>query len=637
MVLQTAVAVLALAGASQAFYLPGVAPRTFRYGDRVELKVNKLTSVHTQLPTDYYGLKFCKPKHGVIRANENLGEFLTGDRIENSPYQLFMEQDMFCNILCLENFKSSDVTKFKKAIREEYHHNWIIDNLPAASILDTDQYITTTYAGGFPVGYFDGGKTYLFNHVNIIVEYHPLDDGSRVVGFYVEPFTVKHRFVNFQTWDGDDIRTAPPLASCDKNGPMIFESIKEKQEVKPGNVLFTYDVMWRASNVPWASRWDIYLSMDDAVPDKVHWFSIINSLLIVIFLSAMIVMIMIRNLHRDITRYNRVLTEEEKHEEREESGWKLVHGDVFRPPSPYPMMFAVLCGTGLQLLCMCLATIAFAAIGFLSPANRGSLVIAILVLYVMMGSIAGYTSARLYKAFKGKEWQRCTVYTALVFPGLCFAVFLFFNVVLWAYGSTGAIPFTSMLALIAMWFGISVPLVFLGAYFGYKMEPMSYPTKQANVIPREIPEQPWYLCLPFTVAVGGILPFGACFVEFFFILSSMWMNQYYYVFGFTLLVFLILVVTCAEITVVLCYFQLCSENYHWWWRSFLTSGSTAVYVFIYSAIYFTRLEPDLWVTYLLYFGYMAVLSVAIFLVTGTVGFASCLWFTKKIYGSIKVD
>jgi transmembrane 9 superfamily protein 2/4 len=37
--------------------------------------------------------------------------------------------------------------------------------------------------------------------------------------------------------------------------------------------------------------------------------------------------------------------------------------------------------------------------------------------------------------------------------------------------------------------------------------------------------QPWYLSTTFTVLVGGILPFGACFVEFFFILSSMWMNQ----------------------------------------------------------------------------------------------------------------
>ena len=48
------------------------------------------------------------------------------------------------------------------------------------------------------------------------------------------------------------------------------------------------------------------------------------------------------------------------------------------------------------------------AVGFLSPANRGSLVIAVIVLFVMMGSMSGYTSARLYKTFKGKEWQKCT-------------------------------------------------------------------------------------------------------------------------------------------------------------------------------------------------------------------------------------
>ena len=90
---------------AQGFYLPGVAPRTFRYGDKVELKVNKLTSVHTQLPYDYYTVKFCEPHGGVQQASENLGEFLTGDRIENSPYQLYMEEEQLCNILCAQNLR----------------------------------------------------------------------------------------------------------------------------------------------------------------------------------------------------------------------------------------------------------------------------------------------------------------------------------------------------------------------------------------------------------------------------------------------------------------------------------------------------------------------------------------------------
>lgn len=66
----------------------------------------------------------------------------------------------------------------------------------------------------------------------------------------------------------------------------------------------------------------------------------------------------------------------------------------------------------------------------------------------------------------------------------------------------------------------------------------------------------WYLQPGFAMLVGGVLPFGAVFVEVFFILSSLWMSYYYYVFGFLLLAFVILVVTCAEIAIVLCYFQV---------------------------------------------------------------------------------
>ena len=46
--------------------------------------------------------------------------------------------------------------------------------------------------------------------------------------------------------------------------------------------------------------------------------------------------------------------------------------------------------------------------------------------------------------------------------------------------------------------------------------------------------------------------------------------QVYYVFGFLFLVLLILFVTCAEISVVMCYFQLCrcvssQQQQRWQW------------------------------------------------------------------------
>lgn len=58
-------------------------------GDLLPVKVNKLTSIRTQLPYSYYSLPYCKPKK-IVDSAENLGEVLRGDRIENSPYTVML-------------------------------------------------------------------------------------------------------------------------------------------------------------------------------------------------------------------------------------------------------------------------------------------------------------------------------------------------------------------------------------------------------------------------------------------------------------------------------------------------------------------------------------------------------------------
>jgi len=138
--------------------------------------------------------------------------------------------------------------------------------------------------------------------------------------------------------------------------------------------------------------------------------------------------------------------------------------------------------------------------------------------------------------------------------------------------------------------------------------------------------------------MGGILPFGAVFIELFFILTAIWGHQFYYIFGFLFIVFIILLLTCAEITIVMCYFQLCSEDYHWWWRSYLTAGASAIYMFLYSIFYFfTKLDITRPVSALLYFGYSFIMALAFFVLTGTVGYYSTFLFVRKIYSQVKVD
>ncbi|KAK9802909.1 hypothetical protein WJX73_005351 [Symbiochloris irregularis] len=615
---------------ASAFYLPGVAPQDYQKGDQETLKVNKLTSIKTQLPYEYYSIPYCRPEK-IKSSAENLGEVLRGDRIENSPYEIFIRVDEQCKVLCrIDSLKENQNKAFRAKVEDEYRVLMILDNLPVAiaRLRDENGQAVKTYERGYPVGRHDeDGRFFLNNHLRFTILYHRdiETDLARIVGFEVEPFSVKHKYDG--KWNADN----PTLKSCNPSGMKFVTDKDEKQELKEGQeIIFTYDVSFKPSEVRWASRWDTYLLMMD---DQIHWFSIINSLMIVLFLSGMVAMIMMRTLHRDISKYNQLETAEEA---QEETGWKLVHGDVFRAPTASSLL-AVHVGTGVQLISMAVVTMMFAVLGFLSPANRGGLMTAVLLLFVFMGVFAGYSSARLYKTFKGEQWKKTTLQTALLFPGTVFAIFLALNFLVWGQKSSGAVPFGTLFALCFLWFGISVPLVFVGSYFGYKKPAPEDPVR-TNKIPRQIPEQAWYMNPLFSILIGGILPFGAVFIELFFILTSMWLHQFYYLFGFLCLVFVILVITCAEITIVLCYFQLCSEDYHWWWRSYFTSGSSAAYLFLYSLFYFyTKLDINKWVPMVMYFGYMAIVSISFFCLTGTIGFYACYMFVRKIYAAVKID
>lgn len=173
---------------------------------------------------------------------------------------------------------------------------------------------------------------------------------------------------------------------------------------------------------------------------------------------------------------------------------------------------------------MALCTMICALFGLTSPSNRGGFLTTLLMLYVFMGSVAGFASARVYKLFNGKEWKNNTFLAATFYPGLMGAIFLGINSFVALEGSSTAAPFTSLLALMLLWFGVSTPLVFVGSYFGFKKETISVPVR-TNQIARHIPEQVWYTHPGFSIALGGILPFGAVCIELFFIMSAMWLHQ----------------------------------------------------------------------------------------------------------------
>ncbi|CAD5227934.1 unnamed protein product [Bursaphelenchus okinawaensis] len=633
------------------FYLPGLTPVNFCEFDQksakcpsnVTLYVNKLDSDQSVIPYEYHSFDFCVGSEDESPV-ENLGQVLFGERIRPSPYKIGFKESQQCTRLCEKSYdtaNAADQDKIKllfRGMKLNYQHHWIIDNMPVTFCFINQQNMNVCTTG-FPMGcyvtadgkpkdacvldtrYRQADGYYLFNHVDIKVEYRDmsgdpnfLDEkiGGRIIRIKVQPRSIKH----------DD----PEKLDCSLSAPPQAISANDKNF----KVQYTYSIVWEKTDVKWSSRWDYIL---DSMPHtNIQWFSIMNSVVIVLFLSGMVGMILLRTLHRDIARYNQLDSEEDA---QEEFGWKLVHGDVFRSPK-HPLLLSVFVGAGSQLLLCSSITLIFACLGFLSPANRGSLMTFALVFYVLFGIVSGYVSARLYKMMDGINWKTNIVLTSTLIPGIMFGVLFVTNSMLWAKGSSAAVPFGTLVALLALWLFVSVPLSFIGSFFGFKAEKITAPVR-TNQIPRQVPHQTMYTRPLPGMLMGGILPFGCIFIQLFFILNSIWAHQVFYMFGFLSLVFLILIVTCSEATILLAYFHLCAEDYHWWWRSFFTSGFTAVYLFAYCVHYLSKLSIQGTISTILYFSYTGIFVFLFFLMTGAIGFFATLLFIHKIYASVKVD
>ena len=207
-----------------------------------------------------------------------------------------------------------------------YQQHWIVDNMPVTLCYrstDGQEYCSR----GFPIGCYvtksgqvkescnikDGKNDtfYIFNHLDFEITYHSGggeswgtafgEDGGRIVQVRVEvhrSVDLIHRWTElirscfFCSYDSKD---------CDRNaGPLTFTSAAKDVEIP-----FTYSVKFTKNNeIRWASRWDYVLK---SMPQtRIQWFSILNSLVIVLFLSGMVAMILLRTLHKDIARYNQM-------------------------------------------------------------------------------------------------------------------------------------------------------------------------------------------------------------------------------------------------------------------------------------------------------------------------------------------
>ncbi|OAY70144.1 Transmembrane 9 superfamily member 4 [Ananas comosus] len=353
----------------------------YNAGDPVPLYANKVGPFHNPSETyRYFDLPFCSPEHPNEKS-EALGEVLNGDRLVDAPYKLDFRVDLDSKLVCKKKLTKEDVAMFRSAVTKDYYFQMYYDDLPLWGFLGKVSREGKTDPSEY--------KYYLFKHIHFDILYNT----DRVIE------------IN---------------ANADPNA---LEDITEDKDIE---VEFLYSVKWKETNTPFEKRMEKY-SQSSSLPHhlEVHWFSIINSCVTVLLLTGFLATILMRVLKNDFVKYAH---DEESAEDQEETGWKYIHGDVFRYPKN-KSLFAACIGSGTQLFALTIFIFLLALVGVFYPYNRGALFTALVVIYALTSGIAGYVATNFYCQLEGTNWIPLLPWYRTTAPQMVMAGFLPFSAI----------------------------------------------------------------------------------------------------------------------------------------------------------------------------------------------------------------
>mmetsp|Transcript_3079 Transcript_3079/g.10615 ORF Transcript_3079/g.10615 Transcript_3079/m.10615 type:complete len:594 (+) Transcript_3079:38-1819(+) len=572
------------------------AAKTYERHDAVKVYANTVGPFNNPSETyPFYSLPFCTHSGRNKRAHHGLTEALSGARKRETPYTITFQDNNNYVPLCSEPMTPEDLQALKDAIEDDYFFEFWIDDLPLWGYLGESSNENIIIAQSF-----QDARVYLYRHMHFTLGYN----GKHIVSANVSMDTTQKEDITLTSMDLD--------------------------------VQFSYSVDWvHEPDLTYETRMTRYVD-SSFLPSsfEIHWLSIINSFVLVLLLTAFLTVILMRILRRDFSRYMEV--DDELAEE--ETGWKLINGDVFRLPQ-HLNVFTALVGAGAQLLATLLLLLGCVLMGVFRATKRGAVLTSAIILYSLCGAIGGFVSGRLYKQLRGTNWVWNIIGTAVAFPAPLLVVFAWVNTVAWAHGSTLALPAATVAVIISTYLFVDFPLTILGGVLGRNTTSEFEPPCRINKLVRQIPsEVPWYRHPLAMVFMSGFCSFTSIYIELHYLYSAVWGHRVYSLFGVLMIAVVMLIVVASFITVALLYFQLAREDHRWWWRSLVNGGATGLFMLGYAFFYYmhqSRFSGLLQLS--VFFGYSAILSYAVFLALGSVGFGSSFFFVNSLYSAVKLS
>ncbi len=193
----------------------------------------------------------------MVHPPDGIGEMLEGNKLLKSRVHVKFGEEVESKTYCSMPLNGKRVAIFGDAIRESYWYQFIVDDLPMWAMLGA-----------------------IFQKDNE----EPM------------PYIYTHQRFDFAVNGGRFIE-----ANLTSANPVPL--------VEGTTVSLTYSVHWHKSDQDYLSRYSRYLEYN-FFEHQVHWFSIINSFMMVIFLVGLVTMILLRTLKNDLLMYASVSAED---------------------------------------------------------------------------------------------------------------------------------------------------------------------------------------------------------------------------------------------------------------------------------------------------------------------------------------
>ncbi|SCU83721.1 LAFA_0D05248g1_1 [Lachancea sp. 'fantastica'] len=649
---------------------PGwIKPRYYKKDDPVEILINKIDSDQSNIPYGYRDLPFvCPPSEGKKPLHSSLSEIIGGDRKWQSDYNLRFGVDVECEILCGRKTQPNALKKADALIRKDYKAHWLIDSdMPAATTFIQARSGKKYYSEGFPIGVLDPetDKTYLHNHVMLVIRYHSADIN-------------KHTIVGFEVY---------PKSISDYNCPGGSKDYSHYEikvdETETTFIPFTYSVYWREEfHNDWSHRWSFFMAREKSETFRLLPFA---KSIIVLTLMTFIVTVAIAKIRSD-------------------RSMRLVAFSWTSHPARFLSLLNLSTAMGVQFLFSLFGALVIScSLSKFHDIING--VAPTATLFFVLGAYASSFLGTLL-APETQATLGVSVICGCALSGSTLIVLAVLNSIIWAKEATDHLPFEIIVITLACYFVICGPVSVFGGLTARKMRTgahkiaedtsplkfllaMNYEGQGTDSTLTRKP-LPKALSNPLLYhLVCGAPPFIVIWSEVSTVYKSVWLKStgFYTLYGFLLANFATLCITVIEVSIVACYLLVfhgqsgdssksgqfkngnsknsrqtlssllrgrpsarsllkvvryfidvsaaqlelvCSS---WRWKCFLAGSSVAWYFEVFSLYYLIfvlRLKD--FSSIALFICYTALFNFMCWCAFGALGYLSCLWLLNYVSG-----